>query len=55
MRYRPNILGSIPNRSFIGLLDTQFWQVGSCIHTILSRGESKGPCLGDVSHHLKNK
>ena len=27
---------------------TQFWQVGSCIHGLILRGGSKGPCLGEV-------
>lgn len=41
-----DILGSIPNRSSPRLPDTQFWWVGSCIHGLLLRVGSKGPCLG---------
>ena len=46
----PEILGSIPTRSSSGLLDTRFWQLGSCICGLLATGGSKGPDL--VRFHI---
>ena len=64
-----DIPGLIPTRSFPRLPNTQFWRVGLCIRSLLSRSVSKGPCLcvttlirvvwetlGEVPHHkIKNK
>ena len=53
MNCRPRHTGFDPHWSSFRLLDTWFWQVGSCIYGLLPRGESKGPCLGEVPHHKK--
>ena len=46
MSCRPRHLGFDSHQEFL-------WRVGSCICDLLPRGGSKGPCLGEVSHHQK--
>ena len=53
MSVDPDILCSIPTRSSLELLDTRFWQVGSCIHGLLPRGGSKVGAL--VRFHVIKK
>lgn len=48
-------MGLIPTRTFPGLPDAWFWQVGLCIRGLLPRDGSKGPCLSKVPHHQKKK
>ena len=48
-------MGLIPTRTFPGLPDAWFWQVGSCICGLLLRDGSKGSCLSKVPHHQKKK
>ena len=44
-------MGLIPTRTFPGLPDAWFWQVGSCSRGLLPKDGSKGPCLSKVPHH----
>ena len=48
----PDILGSIPTRSYPGLPDTWLWWVGFCILDLLPKVGSKGSCLGEVPENL---
>ena len=36
------------SRSFLGLPDTWFWWVGSCIHSLLPKDGSKGSYLSEI-------
>ena len=50
-----DILGSIPTRGSLGFSDTWFWWVWSCIHGLILKDGSKGPCFGEVPRDLKKK
>ena len=39
------------SRSFLGLPDTRFWWVGSCIQGLLPKGGSKGSYLSEIPCH----
>jgi hypothetical protein len=46
---------STPLEASLGLHDSRFLRVESCIWGLLSKGGSEGPCFSETPHHKKKK